>query len=261
MKLIILTSSKNGLPCLAVRALQSHGLSIERIVFSKGEIINPRTQMLRKLRKTYAIGVLGAINGVRIRKWFQEVPTPDIFTVANECQIPLFETPTVNCQRTHELFVEAEADLGLSLGNSYIAERIFSVPRLGMINSHGERLPEYRNAQSIIWPIYFSEIITGVTLHLIDKSIDTGRILLKSEIPIQFRESLEATVRTTLPAITTRAVEALLQVCSNFSHYHKEAQSQGCGRAFTTPTFSQFIRMERNNRLLFRNSLSQRNLV
>src|SRR3712207_8581825 len=45
------------------------------------------------------------------------------------------------------LVKSADAALGLSLGNSYISSRIFTLPTYGMLNIHGEVLPDFQNAQ------------------------------------------------------------------------------------------------------------------
>ena len=61
---------------------------------------------------------------------------------------------------------------------------IIKLPRLGCINLHGGILPEYRGGHVMQWAIINGETETGVTLHYIDESIDTGPIIAKSEFPI-----------------------------------------------------------------------------
>ena len=160
----------------------------------------------------------------------------------------------LNSDETYDIFQQAQADLGLSLGNSYIARRIFSAPSLGMVNLHKERLPAYQNAQSIIWPIYNLEITTGLTLHQIDDHIDTGKILFQREIPIAFRPSLRETVEDTGRISSSLVPEAVRYVCENYDELSKQAQEQGQGRSYTTPSFWQFLRMVRNNKKLYARS-------
>ena len=60
-----------------------------------------------------------------------------------------------------------EADLGLALGNGFIGPSIFTIPCFGMVNIHSEMLPEFRGAQSFIWPIYEGVGWMGFTIHQI----------------------------------------------------------------------------------------------
>lgn len=197
------------------------------------------------------IGALGALNGIRMRGWYDGPPGADIVELCDRLGVPVFETDQTNADQTVRLMREAKAELGLSLGNSYIAERVFNVPEFGMINVHGERLPDYQNAQSVIWPIYNLESTTGLTIHQMDCSIDTGTILYREEFPIVFRARLEDTVRTTTKITRQRTPAAVRYVCENYERLLTEAITQKRGRAFTTPTIRQFMRMVRNNRILF----------
>ncbi|HEY0282931.1 MAG TPA: formyltransferase family protein, partial [Rhizomicrobium sp.] len=205
----------------------------------------------QKGKKAIQIGLLGALNGLRLRAWYEGESTADVVDTCRRLDIPVFETDVTNSDETVRLMVGAGADLGLSLGNGYIAPRVFGVPKFGMINVHGERLPEYQNAQSVIWPIYNLETTTGLTIHQIDRSIDTGRILYREEYPIVFRARLEDTVRATMEITRKRTPAALRHVCENYERLSAEAIPQKKGHKYTTPNIRQFIRMTRNNRRLY----------
>jgi methionyl-tRNA formyltransferase len=56
---------------------------------------------------------------------------------------------------------------------------------LGTINLHASLLPQYRGAAPINWALINGEMMTGVTTFLIDRQIDTGKIILQEEEPIQ----------------------------------------------------------------------------
>lgn len=54
----------------------------------------------------------------------------------------------------------------------------------GVMNVHGSLLPKYRGAAPINWAIINGEKVTGVTTMFSDAGIDTGKMLLKREIPL-----------------------------------------------------------------------------
>lgn len=196
--------------------------------------------------------MLGALNGVRIRSWFQHENAENLENSCRRHNIPFHLTPFIGSAETAEIFRKAQADLGVSLGNSYIPESIFSIPAYGMINFHGERLPGYQNAQSVIWAIHNLELVTGLTVHQISDRIDTGSILYREEYPIEFLPTLEATVRKTLAETRKRCPVAVRHVCENYHALAVNAEAQKGGAHYTTPSIWQFVRMVRNNRELHR---------
>jgi methionyl-tRNA formyltransferase len=62
---------------------------------------------------------------------------------------------------------------------------VLSLPRLGCVNIHGSLLPRWRGAAPIQRSILAGDTLTGVTIMLMDKGLDTGPMLLKKETPIE----------------------------------------------------------------------------
>lgn len=75
-------------------------------------------------------------------------------------------------------------DIAVVVAFRMLPEVIWSNPRLGTFNLHASLLPQYRGAAPINWAIINGEKETGVTTFLIDKEIDTGKILLSERIEI-----------------------------------------------------------------------------
>jgi methionyl-tRNA formyltransferase len=205
----------------------------------------------RKLAKIWRIGPLGALNGIRMRDWFVDREAPDIGEVCRRHGVPLLETPFLNCDQTRRLMREANADLGLSLGNGYIAESVYSIPRLGMVNIHSEILPQFQGAQSVIWPIHEGLRETGFTIHRVSRAIDAGDIVFQAKYPIEFRATLRATVEHNLARSRERIPQTFVEVCERFDELAARATPQPRRASFTTPSYWQYRRMERNNGRFF----------
>lgn len=77
-----------------------------------------------------------------------------------------------------------EADLQVVVAFRMLPEVVWSMPPLGTFNLHASLLPQYRGAAPINWAIIHGETMTGVTTFLLDRQIDTGRILLQESTPI-----------------------------------------------------------------------------
>jgi len=61
---------------------------------------------------------------------------------------------------------------------------ILDLPKFGCVNIHASLLPKYRGAAPINWAIMNCDTETGVTLIKMDKTMDTGDILISEGIPI-----------------------------------------------------------------------------
>ena len=70
-----------------------------------------------------------------------------------------------------------------------LPKSILKIPRVGAVNVHASLLPKYRGAAPIIWVILNGEKVTGITTMVMDEGMDTGDILLQSEIQIGKEET------------------------------------------------------------------------
>ena len=256
MKVIILTTSEYGttghhLPVLH----QCKGIEIAAVVVSMGQISKNKGHYLKRIKKILKIGLLGAMNGVKMRKWYNEDVSKycKIGNAEEYCQqhnIPFKRVPFTNSGETVKAFKDAGADIGLSLGNGYISKKVFSIPKHGMLNIHHENLPQYQNAQSIIWELYNGSAETGYTIHKIDKHIDTGEIVLQEKLPIVFRDTLADTVAYNYARLFDASALGLVRVLENFDKYFFTAKPQGHGTSYTTPSYRQYLKIEKQFKIL-----------
>lgn len=85
---------------------------------------------------------------------------------------------------------ELKADLQVVVAFRMLPEAVWRMPPLGTFNLHGSLLPQYRGAAPLNWAIINGETKTGVTTFLLDKEIDTGKIIFKRETEIGENETL-----------------------------------------------------------------------
>jgi peptidoglycan/xylan/chitin deacetylase (PgdA/CDA1 family) len=100
---------------------------------------------------------------------------------------------------------ECGADLGIVLGTRILKASTFGVPRMGCINLHKGKVPEYRGMPPGFWELYDGASSASVTVHFVDKGLDTGDIvatssvfILKTETPESLLEKLHAEGSRTL---------------------------------------------------------------
>jgi methionyl-tRNA formyltransferase len=253
MRVVIITSIRRGFASLCLpRLARSKNFEIAGVLLNEGRT-DFRARWKRTLGKTRRIGLLGAINGLRMRRWYdlsRACVLHDIATTAQEFGVPVRTITSFRSPIAAETLASFEADVAISLGNPLIPKSVFEVPRLGTINIHHELLPEFRGAQTAIWQLYRGHRTTGFTIHCIDQGVDTGRILMRKECDIQFRPTLRETVTETYAFVCRHSCESLVDVLCNAEAAIAGASSQPCGASYTTPRWREFQEIDRQFRRL-----------
>lgn len=88
----------------------------------------------------------------------------------------------------NESFIESlkalKPDIIVVVAFRMLPEAVWQIPSIGTFNLHASLLPQYRGAAPINWAVINGETKTGITTFLIDKEIDTGKVLFREEIAI-----------------------------------------------------------------------------
>jgi methionyl-tRNA formyltransferase len=211
----------------------------------------------RRVRKAVRLGVIGTLNGIRMRRWYGAdlsamMRAPDIAHQAERSGIPLIRIESFRDLAAQEKVKGLRLDLGVSLGNGYIPKAFFEIPTLGMINIHHEWLPTYKGAQTALWQLHDGSTTSGYSIHEITTRIDGGRILYREHVPIVFHERLRDTVVETSAAVQRHSLDGLATVLGDFEHYRRTALPNTDGRSYTTPGGRALFRIFRNHARLSR---------
>jgi methionyl-tRNA formyltransferase len=112
-----------------------------------------------------------------------------------------------------------------------IPQWMLDLPPLGNINVHASLLPKYRGAAPIQWAIAAGEDVTGVTTMRLDPGLDTGDILLQSQIAIAPRDTAE----TLAPRLATMGAELLVETLCGLQAGTIASQPQDHSQATHAP--------------------------
>jgi methionyl-tRNA formyltransferase len=77
-----------------------------------------------------------------------------------------------------------KADLQIVIAFRMLPQIVWQMPQYGTLNLHASLLPDYRGAAPINWAIINGETKTGVSTFFLKHEIDTGNVLLTSEVNI-----------------------------------------------------------------------------
>jgi peptidoglycan/xylan/chitin deacetylase (PgdA/CDA1 family) len=157
--------------------------------------------------------------------------------------VEVFQVGSLNSPRAAEQLSQAGADLGVVLGTRILKRRTFSIPKLGCVNLHKGRVPDYRGMPPGFWELYDDAPSAGVTVHFIDDGLDTGDIVEASEItvhPLETVHSLQTKLDREGARLLARSVARLREGSAE-----PRPQPPGPGRTRTKPTRSERMELER----------------
>jgi folate-dependent phosphoribosylglycinamide formyltransferase PurN len=121
----------------------------------------------------------------------RELFFPDQIPVAYSRDVPTETVADINDARCSDFIKRLGPDVIAVCGTTVIRPEIFSLAPLGALNIHTGITPDYRSADPIFWAIYHNDLEkVGVTIHFVDRGIDTGPIIYQEKVPVYAGDSL-----------------------------------------------------------------------
>ena len=110
---------------------------------------------------------------------------PPVKVFAEENNLRVIQPPKVKAPEVVDELAALKPDLIVVVAfGQILSQKILDIPRFGCINVHASLLPKYRGAAPIEWAIINGEQVTGITTMQMNAGLDTGDILLASEVKI-----------------------------------------------------------------------------
>ncbi len=127
----------------------------------------------------------------RAKRGRKMVPTA-VKQTALDHSLPVLTPVSLKDKGLRENLTELQADLIVVVAFKILPRAIFTLPRLGSMNIHASLLPKYRGAAPINWALINGERETGLTSFILDKTVDTGNIILQEKIAIEQNENFDS---------------------------------------------------------------------
>lgn len=139
-------------------------------------------------------------------------------------------------EECRSLLSAAAVELGVVYGTRILKEAFFGIPRLGSINIHTRKVPEYRGGG----PIGFHEMLNGekeigITIHQVATALDAGDVWAKGTLPIEERDVPETLALKARAAGRELFVEALQRI----DRGERPLPQEGTPGLFRAPTAAQ----------------------
>lgn len=236
LRVAILTGPNSPATCATISAItELHGVEICGILTESHDV--PFKIRLRNLRRNViregwsylyfwclrafqeALERMAAelVSSTEVRQLLAQAFPQRVFSLhefANLKEIPLEEFRSLNAPEAAAALRRLNADVGIVLGTRVLKHTTFSVPRMGCVNLHKGKVPEYRGLPPGFWELYNNERAAGVTVHFVNEGLDTGDVLgedlveiSSKDTPITLRRKLDAQGSALLSRCITELAE------------------------------------------------------
>ncbi len=120
----------------------------------------------------------------------EKVQYPPVKEAALKHQIPVFQPKRVRAPECIEELRKYDADIMVVIAfGQILPKEILEMTPYGCVNVHASLLPKYRGAAPIQWAVINGEKVSGVTTMQMDEGLDTGDMLMKTEIVLDEKET------------------------------------------------------------------------
>lgn len=141
------------------------------------------------------------------------VKTALLHDILRDHKSPHYALPDVNSLESRKLLADLQPSAFLIAGFSTIFRPpLLDVPRLGTLNLHAGRLPQYRGGSPLNWQLINGEAQAGISVIKVDAGIDTGPVMAETTLPIGPRTTiadLHQQANTLFPGLVLDALDRL----------------------------------------------------
>lgn len=167
------------------------------IAGGRGAGSHPKT-FLQKLENIYALWLImepygflrnlaiGLLSGIvsRLGAPASFLDKRSIREAAVKFNIPVIDCRDLNSDKFIERLKQYSPDVIINQTELLLKENILAVPSIGVINRHASLLPHFRGRLASWWSHAAEPAEYGVSIHFVDKEIDSGPVILQKKYDI-----------------------------------------------------------------------------
>jgi methionyl-tRNA formyltransferase len=137
---------------------------------------------------------------------------------------------------------ECAPDVVINQAQAILKGEFLRIPKVGTINRHGALLPKYRGRLAPFWAYVSGESQAGLSVHFVEKKLDSGPILVQKRFAIRRFDSVDTLINRMFSLAPAAMLEALAMLRGG--DYEKklidndDAQASYCSR----PKFGEALR-------------------
>jgi len=196
-----------------------------------------RRDGVRLARKAWRKLVLGAAdNSAAGEEGFHDIAAragvvdQSLSEFAQQHGIPFHNVKDHNDPEAIAALESMRPDVVAFTGGGIIRKPLLEAAGRGIFNTHMGPLPAYRGMDVVEWPILekrHRDPGLGVTLHFMDRGIDTGPIVRTQQVPIRTGDSMERLRKRFEPAMVSLMLEGIRLVRDDALSLRSQTEAEG----------------------------------
>lgn len=178
LSVVLYTSERSSKPCKMLKAWAEWGFRPTCIFVEQDPIPAFTRRLMARVRDE-------GMSPIVRKLWSRDGParndpsSPELldpYTLASELNIPIVDVDSLSSAGGVAAVAVYQPDIAVHAGAGILRSALLALPSLGTLNAHMGVLPRYRGMNVAEWAAFNGDPV-GCTVHLIDRGIDTGRII------------------------------------------------------------------------------------
>lgn len=202
----------------------------------------------RRLKKLGWFKVFGQILFVFYNKILMLVSKNRIEEIVKNDHLDLSDYPnnkflkvtSINNKKTIKILKKEAPDLIIVNGTRIISQKVLSSVKATFVNTHVGITPKYRGVHGGYWSLVNKDYDNcGVTVHLVDKGIDTGGVLYQDLITISKKDNFN-----TYPYLQiSKGIQLMFKVIDDFKNKKLKVIDidKSNSKLYTHPTLGEYL--------------------
>lgn len=170
------------------------------------------------------------------RGWVKD-PTILGYAKGKGIETKMIKSP--NNKLFREYLKSLELDIIINQSQSFLKQELLDIPKIGVLNRHNALLPKNRGRLTPFWVLFKKEKRTGVSIHFVEESLDSGDIVVQKEYEVTKRDTFNSLVTKNYQLASEAMIEAL-QILEQ-KDYELMDNDSSLASYNTTPTFKEAV--------------------
>jgi len=270
MKIVLLTRTDRPSGAKIAQAIKRAeknlvGVIVEKrssMVLSDKSLFQNTKVLLRKHGNKYILGKVFELIYIKFHYYLSYfIPKNkrnylSIREIVRDFDLKLFSVKNHNSDYTEQILKKLKPDIIVLTNTRLIKPKIFNLAPY-CINFHSSLLPKYKGLDSIFWALYNEESEVGVTVHFVDKGLDSGDIIIQQSIRVEREDDEKSLYRKSTRLAQKIAVDAITQIEEETCE--RKPQGKGEFNSYSWPTKRQRkllrrkLKLRKKGKILFKN--------
>ncbi len=140
---------------------------------------------------------------------FGWINDPTIIGYAKSQNIEIKRIKSPNNEEFRKYLESLNLDIIINQSQSFIKKDLLKIPKIGVLNRHNALLPKNRGRLTPFWALYKGEKETGVSIHFVEESLDSGDIIVQKKYTISKKDTFNTLVKKNYSFASQAMLDAL----------------------------------------------------